>query len=80
MNEIVLTERLKADYKALPMDIQKKLRKQIKFLAENPRHRSLQIHRIEGRDIGNFMLTLPTVVFFARREIHITCWPLALTN
>ncbi|OIN91185.1 MAG: hypothetical protein AUJ21_07740 [Anaerolineae bacterium CG1_02_58_13] len=48
MNEIVLTERLKGDFKSLPVTIQKKLKKQVKFLAENPKHRSLQIHRIEG--------------------------------
>jgi len=48
MNEIVLTERLKGDYKSLPTTIQKKLKKQVKFLAENPKHRSLQIHRVEG--------------------------------
>jgi mRNA-degrading endonuclease RelE of RelBE toxin-antitoxin system len=48
MNEIVLTERLREDYKSLPTVIQKKLKKQIKFLTEDPKHRSLQIHRIEG--------------------------------
>lgn len=46
--EIELTERLKKDYQTLPKPIQKKFRKQLCFLAQNPRHPSLQIHRIRG--------------------------------
>jgi mRNA-degrading endonuclease RelE of RelBE toxin-antitoxin system len=45
---IELTERLRQDYKNLPTPIQKKFKKQLRFLAENPRHPSLQIHRIRG--------------------------------
>ena len=48
MNEIILTQRLKGDFKALLEAIQKKLKKQIRFLAENPKYPSLQIHRIQG--------------------------------
>jgi mRNA-degrading endonuclease RelE of RelBE toxin-antitoxin system len=58
MNEIVLTERLKDDYKSLPFAIQKKLKKQIKFLAENPKHQSLQIHRIEGTRYWEFYVDI----------------------
>jgi mRNA-degrading endonuclease RelE of RelBE toxin-antitoxin system len=56
MNEIVLTQRLKDDYRALPASIQKKLKKQIRFLAENPKHRSLQIHRIQGTPYWEFYI------------------------
>ena len=50
MSEIVieLTERLRKDYQALPKSIQSKFRKQLRFLGENPRHPSLNIHRIRG--------------------------------
>ena len=54
MNEIVLTRRLKEDYKSLPSAVQKKLKKQINFLAENPRHPSLNVHRIEGTSYWEF--------------------------
>lgn len=58
MNEIILTERLKGDYKSLPSEIQKKLKKQIRFLAEDPKHRSLQIHRIEGTRYWEFYVDM----------------------
>jgi len=56
MNEIVLTQRLKDDFKALPQSVQKKLKKQIRFLAENPKHQSLQIHRIHGTVYWEFYI------------------------
>jgi mRNA-degrading endonuclease RelE of RelBE toxin-antitoxin system len=56
MNEIVLTQRLKDDYKALPESVQKKLKKQIRFLAENPKHQSLQVHRIQGTSYWEFYI------------------------
>ncbi len=48
MNEIVIefTDRVRKDYRTLP--IQKKFKKQVRFLAENTRHPSLNIHRIRG--------------------------------
>ncbi|MEW5830781.1 MAG: DNA helicase [Chloroflexota bacterium] len=56
MSEIILTERLRNDYKALPLAVQKKLKKQIRFLAENPKHPSLQIHRIQGTSYWEFYI------------------------
>jgi mRNA-degrading endonuclease RelE of RelBE toxin-antitoxin system len=47
---LILTERVKKDYQQLPEPVQKKFKKQIRFLAENPRHPSLNIHRIKGTD------------------------------
>jgi len=41
-------------YDALPKDIRKKFRKQLAFLIENPKHKSLQIHQIEGTDFWEF--------------------------
>jgi mRNA-degrading endonuclease RelE of RelBE toxin-antitoxin system len=50
MNDIVieLTDRVRKDYKALPKPVQKKFQKQLRFLAGNPRHPSLNVHRIRG--------------------------------
>jgi len=50
MNDIVieLTERVRIDYRALPRPIQDKFKKQLRFLADDPRHPSLHIHRIRG--------------------------------
>ena len=36
----------KRDYQKLPKAIQQKLEKQLHFLAENPKHPSLRIHRL----------------------------------
>ncbi|MBI1929744.1 cytotoxin [Candidatus Poribacteria bacterium] len=44
--EIVFTEELKKSYKKLPSTIQKKFKKQLKFLQSNPKHPSLKIHRL----------------------------------
>ncbi len=35
---IELTERVKADYQDLPAHVKKKFKKQLRFLAANPRH------------------------------------------
>ena len=43
---IILTETLREDYRQLPKHIQKKFDKQLRFLAENPKHPSLCIHRL----------------------------------
>ena len=50
MSEVIikLTERVRQDYQRLAKPVQKKFRKQLRFLAENPRHPSLRIHRIRG--------------------------------
>ena len=56
MNEIVLTQRLKDDYRSLSPSVQKKLKKQIQFLARNPKHPSLQIHRIQGTPYWEFYI------------------------
>ena len=44
----VLTGRFKAAYRSLPDTLQKKADKAIKLLAENPRHPSLRLKRIQG--------------------------------
>lgn len=48
MNDIklILTETLREDYRRLPQHIQRKFDKQLRFLVQNPRHPSLNIHRL----------------------------------
>ncbi len=45
---IEFTERLKKDRRKLPKHIRRKFDKQIRLLAQNPRHPSLRIHKIRG--------------------------------
>jgi mRNA-degrading endonuclease RelE of RelBE toxin-antitoxin system len=45
--EIILTETLREDYRLLPKPVKKKFDKQLRFLAQNPKHPSLKIHRIK---------------------------------
>jgi Txe/YoeB family toxin of Txe-Axe toxin-antitoxin module len=45
---IELTERVKSDYQNLPKHVKRKFKKQLRFLATDPRHPSLRIHPIRG--------------------------------
>lgn len=46
--KVDLTDSFKEDYKSLPSEIKAKTKKQLRFLAANPKHPSLKIHKIEG--------------------------------
>ena len=48
MPEIELTKTFEKLYKNLPAEIQRKVNKALRLLAENPRHPSLQTKPIEG--------------------------------
>ncbi len=48
MPEIELTERFRQAFQLLPLEIQKKVLKTLRLLAENPRHPSLQTKPIQG--------------------------------
>lgn len=58
MNKIVLDVEpdFFSQYDELPKEIKKKFKKQLKFLRENPKHRSLQIHKLEGSDFWEFYI------------------------
>jgi len=45
-----------SQYDELPKPIQKKFKKQLKYLKESPKHRSLKIHRIQGTDFWEFYI------------------------
>lgn len=68
--EIVLTEELKKAYQSLPDAIKKKFDKQLKFLATNPRHRSLKIHRLNGE--WEFYVDIHYRCFFHRERSRFT--------
>jgi hypothetical protein len=64
--QIILAERVKKDYKQLPLSVQKKFKKQLRFLAQNLRHPSLQIQGHEFcvtlgdyNRLGNKQMCLP---------------------
>lgn len=44
----ILTGRFKAAYQSLPDSLQRKADKALRLLAENPRHPSLRLKKIEG--------------------------------
>lgn len=43
---LIFAPSFKKDYQKLPARIQRKLNKQLRFLAENPKHPSLKIHHL----------------------------------
>jgi len=45
-------------YDDQPKEIKKKFRKQLKLLKSNPKHKSLQIHRIEGTYFWEFYVDM----------------------
>ena len=62
--EFVLTNEFKKSYQKLPANIQKKLKKQLKFFAENPKHPSLKTHRLN--DDWEFYVDIFYRCFFQR--------------
>lgn len=46
---IVFTERFLSAYDRLPLEIRKKVKKSLILLDANPRHPSLQVHPIRGK-------------------------------
>ncbi len=41
-------------YDSLPKEIKKKFKKQLTYLKDNPKHNSLQTHKLEGTDFWEF--------------------------
>jgi mRNA-degrading endonuclease YafQ of YafQ-DinJ toxin-antitoxin module len=48
MPNLILTHSFKKQYKLLTAIEQKQAKKSLRFLSENPRHPSLQVHRVNG--------------------------------
>ncbi len=55
-----------SQYDELPKEIKKKFKKQLSFLKENPKHRSLQIHKLEGTDFWEFYVDVGYRCVFKR--------------
>ena len=53
-NIIEVTAKFVAYYDELPKEIKKKFKKQLACLTHNPKHRSLQMHQIEGSEFWEF--------------------------
>ncbi|KJR44004.1 hypothetical protein MCHI_000103 [Candidatus Magnetoovum chiemensis] len=54
MIEITIHHKFWPQYDSLPKEIKKKFQKQIQLMQQNPKHKSLQIHKIEGADFWEF--------------------------
>ena len=56
MNEniIEVTTKFFSYYDELPKEIKKKFKKQLTYLIDNPKHKSLQIHQLEGSRFWEF--------------------------
>jgi mRNA-degrading endonuclease RelE of RelBE toxin-antitoxin system len=50
MRELARTDRFKKLYRKLPESIKKKVKRQLGFLAEDTRHRSLYAKKMSGRE------------------------------
>jgi mRNA-degrading endonuclease YafQ of YafQ-DinJ toxin-antitoxin module len=48
MPTIILTDPFKFDFKSLTINEQKQAKKSLRFMEENPKHPSLQVHKIKG--------------------------------
>lgn len=56
--QIYFTKNFKKDYKKLPVNIQKSIDKQIRWLLENPDHPSLNLKKMQDpRDIWEIRVT-----------------------
>lgn len=53
-NIVDISDEFLNQYDDLPKEIKKKFKKQLTYLKENPKHNSLQIHKLEGTDFWEF--------------------------
>ncbi len=57
-----------SQYDDLPKEIKKKFKKQLSYLKENPKHNSLQIHKLEGTDFWEFYVDKGYLCVFKRED------------
>ena len=73
-NIIEVTAKFFAYYDELPKEIKKKFKKQLAYLTSNPKHKSLQIHQIEGSEFWEFYVDKGYRCVFKRQgnryELH----------
>ncbi len=56
--KIITAPSFKKGYQKLPWNIQQKVDKQLRFLAENPHHPSLKMHRLGETDFLEFYVDI----------------------
>lgn len=66
MPTIILTEPFGSDFWKLSKEEQKQARKTMLFLADNPMHPSLQVHRIKGTPFGEAYVNMDIRIIFER--------------
>jgi len=53
------TDCFKKDYQKLPLDIQQRVDQKLRFLLRDPRHPSLQVHKVRGVEgLWEFSVTM----------------------
>jgi mRNA-degrading endonuclease YafQ of YafQ-DinJ toxin-antitoxin module len=68
MPTIILTNPFKVDFKKLSKVEQKQARKSLRLLADNPKHPSLQIHRIKGAPFWEAYVSKDIRIIFERNS------------
>lgn len=68
--EIIFTNEFRKSYKKLPVRIQEKVKKQIRFLESNQKHPSLKIHRLNN--VWEFYIDVYYRCFFQRDDNKFT--------
>lgn len=66
MPTIILTEPFEVDFRNLSQVEQKQARKTLRFLADNPKHPSLQVHRIKGTSFWEAYVNMDIRIVFER--------------
>jgi len=66
MPTIILTEPFEVDFRNLLQVEQKQARKTLRFLADNPKHPSLQVHRIKGTSFWEAYVNMDIRIIFER--------------
>ncbi|MTI82342.1 MAG: DNA helicase [Firmicutes bacterium] len=68
MPTIILTKPFKVDFKKLSKTEQKQARKSLRLLVDNPKHPSLQIHRIKGAPFWEAYVNMDIRIIFERNS------------
>jgi len=68
MPTIILTEPFEIDFRKLSQNEQKQARKTLRFIADNPKHSSLQIHRLKGTPFWEAYVNMDIRIIFERNS------------
>jgi len=68
MPTIILTEPFEIDLRKLSSTEQKQARKSLRMMIDNPRHPSLQIHRIKGTPFWEAYVNMDVRIIFERNS------------